>query len=263
MFLAQLSDLHILEPDTAEEHYLDNNQRLVSAVASLNAESPRPSAVVITGDLTNWGTAIEYEQLTSRLAELDIPFLPLGGNHDNRDRMRAAFPQIAWVDATHASWSIVVDGVRVIGLDSTVPGLPGGECDAERAEWLARELTDSAEPTVLALHHPPFLSGIEWMDVAGFQGLELLTEVLETAPPPGLIICGHLHRPIHSVVAGIRASVGISTVQHVALDLTVNAPVSLILDPVGYQIHALDQGAWVTNTRYIETGQEPFAPGWS
>ncbi|MEZ5343783.1 MAG: hypothetical protein R2706_20815, partial [Acidimicrobiales bacterium] len=79
MFLAQLSDLHVLAPGTDEEHYLDNNARLTSAVASLNAESPRPSAVVITGDLTSWGADVEYGQLVERLSALEITTLPIGG----------------------------------------------------------------------------------------------------------------------------------------------------------------------------------------
>ncbi len=263
MFLAQLSDLHILEPGTKEEHYLDNNRRLEVAVTSLNAESPRPSAVVITGDLTSWGSAVEYEQLTSRLAPLEIQALPIGGNHDDRDRMRAAFPDMPWIDADHASWSVVAGGVRIIGLDSTIPGQAGACIDDERAAWLAAELNNSAEPTVLAIHHPPFLSGIDWMDEAGFEGLDLFTEVLRDSVSPGFIMCGHLHRPIHSVVAGTRASVGISTVQHVALDLKPNAPVRLILDPVGYHIHSHNGGEWLTHTRYIDTGEEPFVPDWA
>lgn len=263
MFLAQLSDLHILEPGTDEERYIDNNERLRTAVASINAESPRPSAVVLTGDLTSWGSQVEYDQLTDGLADLEIAILPIGGNHDDRDRLRSTFPHLPWVDADHASWSIVVGGVRVIGLDTTIPGQAGAAFDDARAAWLAAELTNSAEPTVIAMHHPPFLSGIDWMDDAGFEGLDRFVEVLDECPSPGLIMCGHLHRPIHSVVSGVRASVGISTIQHVALDLKPNAQPQLILDPVGYQLHTFDNDAWLTHTRFIDTGHEPFIPGWA
>ena len=65
------------------------------------------------------------------------------------------------------------------------------------------------------------------------------------------------------MVAGVVAQVGISTVQHVALDLEAGAPMSLVRDPVGYQIHRVVGREIVTHVRYFETGAEPFSPPWS
>lgn len=267
MLLAQLTDTHVTGPSNNEVLYVDNNGRLSEAVDSLNAERPRPAVVLATGDLTNWGRIDEYEVLASLLGRLDRPLLVLPGNHDHRGLLRSTFPDTPWVDAEHASWATTIEGVRVIGLDSTIPGKPGAAFDDQRERWLSAELDRIDGPTVLALHHPPFRTGIRWMDAAGFVGLDRLISLLAAKALGGRavtrIVCGHLHRPISSVVAGIPAQVGLSTVQHVGLDLDPDAGVSLINDPVGYLLHHFEGDTWVTHTRYIATGEAPYTPHWA
>ncbi len=262
LLIAQLTDTHVVGVDNAEELYVDNNGRLDEAVASINTEAPSVAAVVVTGDLTNTGTAAEYEALREGLDKLDAPYFPLPGNHDDRGRLLATFPEMPWADGEHASWVMTVDNLRIIGLDSTIPGQPGAEFDDERSGWLTAVLgVEHDGPTVLAMHHPPFETGIEWMDKSGFKGLEDLAEVLRHQPVDR-VICGHLHRPIVGTVAGITAQVGMSTVQHVDLDLMPDAPLSLVLDAPGYQIHRITGSDMVTHTRSFGTGNQGFVPEW-
>ena len=271
LLVAQLTDTHVVDPDAdgnvPDEVYVDNNGRLASAVASLNAEAPRMAVVLGTGDLTNWGRPGEYERLAELLAPLQVPFLALPGNHDDRDLLRATFPSTPWIDAAHASWVTTVgagdDRVRVVGLDSTVPGEPGAAFDDEREAWLRSVLADGHDGvTLLAVHHPPFATGVGWMDDSGFVGLGRLEAVLREHPVDK-VLCGHFHRPVSSMISGIPVQVGMSTVQHVGLDLAPGAGVSLINDPVGYQIHRIAGSSVVTHTRYIETGHRRIIPTWA
>ncbi len=263
VLIAQLTDTHVVAWDTDTELYVDNNARAAMAVAMLDAEEPAPAAVVMTGDLVNDARPEEYAALAELLAPLRIPVLPLPGNHDDRALVRTTFGDFAWADSEHLSWVQVVDGVRIVGLDSTRPGSHGAEFDTERAEWLASALAvPHAGATLLAMHHPPFVTGIEWMDRAGFVGLDALVEIVSSSSIDR-IICGHMHRPIGSAVAGVAAQVAMSTVQHVALDLDPSAAVSLVRDPVGYQLHRIDGTDVVTHSRYIDTGQHPFVPDWA
>jgi Icc protein len=267
VLIGQLTDTHVIADADTGQHYVDNNARLASAVASLVAESPALDAVLVTGDLTDTAHPDAFATLTEMLAPIGVPVLPLPGNHDTRPSTRDAFPDAGWIDADHLSWVHNVRGVRIIGLDSTRAGYHGAEFDDDRAEFLQETLSDLyAGPTLLAMHHPPFATGIGWMDEAGFVGLDRFTEVL--AAHPGTvdkIVCGHLHRSITSVVAGVPAQIGISTVQHVALDLSPDAGPSLVHDPVGYQIHRVTDGPRrvITHTRYIETGAIPLVPDWA
>lgn len=264
--LAQLTDTHVLDPRSDETRYVDNNGRLAEAVVALNAETPRPDAVVATGDLVNWGHQPEYDQLMELLEPLEVPVLALPGNHDDRTRLKAAFPSTPWIDGEHASWQTTVGTVNVIGLDSTIPGQPGAEFDANRERWLSDVLADidhSDGPAVLALHHPPFTTGIGWMDDSGFIGLDRLVAMLSAHGGIDRVICGHLHRPISSVVSGISAQVGLSTIHHIGLDLRPGAPITLIKDPAGYMLHQFSGSHCVTHTRYIATGEQPFTPDWA
>ena len=263
VLIAQLTDTHVVAWDTDTELYVDNNARAADAVAMLNAEVPTPAAVVMTGDLVNDARPEEYAVLTELLAPLRIPVLPLPGNHDDRSLVRTTFADFEWADSEHLSWVQVVDGVRIVGLDSTHPGNHGAEFDAERADWLASVLAaPHAGATVLAMHHPPFVTGIEWMDRAGFSGLDALVEIVSSSSVDR-IICGHMHRPIGAAVGGVATQVAMSTVQHVALDLDPTAMVSLVRDPVGYQLHRVDGVDVVTHSRYIDTGEQPFEPDWA
>jgi Icc protein len=268
VLLAQLSDTHVVVDDTDEVMYVDNNARVAAAVAAIADESPPMAAVVATGDLTQWGTDGEYDKLADLLAPVSMPILPIPGNHDTRDGMRRCFPDHPWPNRSkhageHLSWVVELDGVRIIGLDTTVPGKPGASFDQEREAWLRSALAAShAGPTLLAMHHPPFVTGIEWMDAAGFVGLDRFVSVIADAPVDR-IVCGHMHRPMSSTVAGVPAEVGISTAVHVALDLAPEAPVRIVRDPIGYRILRIDGDAIVGHTRYVGTGEEPFAPTWA
>lgn len=269
--LGQLTDTHVVDPTpdgtVGDELFVDNNARLRSAVASLNAEQPALDVVLGTGDLTNWGRPGEYDRLAELLQPLTPLFLPIPGNHDDRDLLRATFPTVPWVDAAHASWVVDVSGVRVVGLDSTIPGEAGAEVDEERCAWLREVLAVRSEGvTILALHHPPFATGVGWMDGSGFVGLDRLESVL-VDHPVDKIVCGHFHRPVSSTIAGIPAQVGLATVQHVDLDLAPGAGPSLIIDPVGYQIHRIAGRNVVTHTRYIDTPEPSstarIVPSWA
>lgn len=266
-YVAQLTDMHVIDPERHDELFVPVNERLHEAVTGIEAETPNMDAVLATGDLTNWGRAEQYDHLVGLLSDLTTPVLAIPGNHDDRDRLRHYFPDLPWADAEHASWDVTVNNhVRIIGLDSTIPDEDGAEFDNDREEWLcdmlAKSPQDGVTQTVLALHHPPFSSGIQWMDKSGFVGLDRLKSVLKDS---GIdrILCGHLHRPVQSVVSGIPAMVGISTIQHVALDFSDDASVSLINDPAGYQIHRFQGDESVTHTRYIDTDWSAYTPAWA
>lgn len=272
MLIAQLTDTHVVADPSAHELYVDNNERLRAAIESLNAEAPRPELVLLTGDLVNIGHDDEYQMLAELLAELTTPVLAVPGNHDTRDGVKALFPDQAWSEGNHASCVLDTEGpdgpLRFIGLDSTTPGLPGASFDAEREEWLI-DAIDSAPgkgsapgKAALALHHPPFLTGIDWMDQSGFIGLERFERVLAHHPVER-ILSGHIHRSITSTVSGIVALTCPSTIHHVDLDLRPDAPVSLILDPPSYLLHNITSNGWVTHHRYFDTGATRIRPRWA
>ena len=165
----------------------------------------------------------------------------------------------------HLSWCTTVETtsglIRIVGLDTLVPGTHGGAFDAERADWLRQTLaTEPDTSTLIAMHHPPFASGIEWMDEMSLVGADRFAQVIADAGNVERIFCGHLHRPMTTTIGGVTTTVGLSTVHHIELNFEPNAPVQVIRDPVGYQLHRFDGTNWVTHNRHIDTGEQPFVP---
>jgi 3',5'-cyclic AMP phosphodiesterase CpdA len=227
-------------------------------VRSLNLERPRPDAVLATGDLTNDAKQSELSELQSLLAPLEIPILALPGNHDDRDGIRATF-DMPWASDDHLSWVVELGPLRLIGLDTIVPGLPHGELDPAREAWLAGALADTADhPTAIAMHHPPFASGIGWMDQSMLRRAGAFAALLRQHPQVTRVFCGHLHRPVQAVVGGVTTTSCLSTVHHVALNLADDAPIEIIRDPTGCQLRQFDGASWGSHTRYIDTGEQPL-----
>lgn len=242
--LAQITDLHIREPGRLAYGRLDTAPYLRTAVDSLLRLPQRPSAVVLTGDLTDFGRAAEYEHLAELLAPLPMPMFLLPGNHDDRDQLRRSFGSHAYLGAGEfVQYAVDIGppgGLRLLALDTVVPGHSGGRLCASRLQWLADELArEPGRPTVVAMHHPPFRTLIGHMDKIGLEeGATELAAILERHPNVERVICGHLHRTIYMRFGGTVVSTAPSPAHQVCLDLAEEAASAWILEPPGFHLHA-------------------------
>jgi 3',5'-cyclic AMP phosphodiesterase CpdA len=262
VILAQVTDTHISVGDhgPGRAYWAENERRLRTAIRALNAETAHPTLVIATGDLVECGSESAYEVLMDILQDLQLPFWPIPGNHDSNARLRTYFPDMPWTDG-HSSWAQLVPGtnVTVIGFDSTLRGSSGGHVDRERLDWLADQIEAASGPTIVAMHHPPFLTGIDWMDGLGFNGLEELQQLF-IEHSPTRVIAGHIHRSITSQVGPTMATVGVATAPHIHLDLSNASIPAVINDPIGYQLHCVfdDDGPKViSHTRFIDRASIP------
>lgn len=197
MLLAHLSDPHVMSPDDPVAGFVDTRARLAAAVAALAALPEPPDVTLLTGDLVNRGTDEEYALLRQVLVPLPGRLLVVPGNHDDREGMRRAFPELAelWTEPGHLSCVVDDEELRLVGLDTTVPGRDDGELDAERLDWLGRVLAGGpARDTVLFLHHPPYSAGMWWMDYGGLKGAHDLRDLLSRHPEVVRVLAGHVHR---------------------------------------------------------------------
>jgi Icc protein len=159
----QLSDLHLAPPGQLLAG-IDPIRQMRSVLARINQLDVTPAFIVISGDLTDNGSAESYEVVNQVLQELGAGttsiFLALG-NHDDR----ATFRQIVLRaersdDQSPYHHSQVIDGLRVIVLDSTIPGDVGGALGATQLSWLQAQLDELApRGNLIVLHHPCRLAG--------------------------------------------------------------------------------------------------------
>jgi len=259
MIVVQLSDLHLRPRGLPAYRVAETNMLAARAVEAVRALSPAPDLAVISGDLTDNGLAEEYAELAPLLDRLPCPALCLLGNHDRRERFRAAFPDRAgagpFVDFVHD-----LGPLRLIGLDTVVPGASHGALCAARLDALAAALAARPEaPTLIFLHHPPFTCGIEHMDrIALIEGRARLAEIVAANPQVERVCFGHHHRPIHARFGGTLATVAPSVAHQVALSLEPCDEGALVLEPGAFLIHALVEGAVVTHQALVERFPGPF-----
>ncbi|MFW3113153.1 hypothetical protein MHAE_05192 [Mycobacterium haemophilum DSM 44634] len=114
-----------------------------------------------------------------------------------------------------------VDGLRVITLDTSVPGQHYGEISASQLDWLADELAIPApDGTILALHHPPIPSVLDMAVTVELRDQASLGRVLKGSDVRA-ILAGHLHYSTNATFVGIPVSVASATCY--TQDLTVVA----------------------------------------
>ncbi len=261
--MAQLTDPHICPPGKLLSDVVDTAAHLRDAVAHLSELEVAPDLVVATGDLTDAGSPAEYEHLIELLAPLPMPYVVLPGNHDDTDNLAAVIAPPHALAQAGVGWQYVVDAgpLRVIALDTRVPGEPGGRLGPQRLAWLDFVLGESDAPTIVALHHPPFVTGIQHMDTMGLADSDALGDVIEAYPHIVRVISGHLHRSITCGWRGTVVTTCPSTAHQVALDLA-PGQAHWRREPPAVQLHVWlrDSQSLVTHTSYVgDYGpSEPF-----
>ena len=239
MIVIQLSDPHTVAPGELLYGRIDTAEFLARSVAEINRLDPLPDVAVMTGDLVDHGNPAEYEHLRRLLAPLAMPIFVIPGNHDAREPLRVAFAGDGYLSADGFLQFAIEDyPVRLVALDTLIPGEGGGLLCSARLAWLDHVLASApARPVLLMMHHPPFLTGIERMDRAGLQNSEAFAAVAARHPQVERILCGHLHRAIDRRFAGTVAGTAPSTAHQLRLNLTAEAPLRFMLEPPGYQLH--------------------------
>jgi len=269
MLLAQITDLHIRRPGQLAYRQVDTAPFLQRCIAKLNALTPRPDAVLITGDLVDAGHPEEYAHLRTLLAQLQLPYYLMVGNHDSRAPLRAAFADAAYLgDAPDGFVQYRFDlptpeaTVRVLALDSLDAPNSGGRLCASRLAWLASELEQArAMPVIVALHHPPFATGIGHMDEAALAShdAQALARLIAQHPNVERVLCGHLHRPIHVRFGGSIASTCPSPAHQVAFDLQPDGPSAFVMEPPAFALHLWDSQAGVVSHHvYVDDYAGPY-----
>lgn len=257
VLIAQITDTHVgFEPEAGENEF--NFVRFRNVLGHLMSQPILPDMLILSGDLTDGGQPECYHRIRDLVQECPFPVHVLPGNHDNRDELLRAFPECPTADG-YAQYALECgegsDPLRILCVDSFEPGRHGGAFCETRAAWLTRELEAHPDtPTMLFMHHPPVVAGIEWMDPKPSE--EWFTRFHETVKGHKQIVAiqaGHLHRPLHSVVEGIPLSVTPAVAPAVSLDLRpLDAEVAdsrpiVAAEPPFYSLHLWKDGTLVSH----------------
>lgn len=213
--IAHVSDPHLLA-DSLQYGVIDTEAGLVQALERLSRLDPAPQALVFTGDLADRAEPAAYDRLRAIVepaaARMGAQVVWVMGNHDERaPYAKALFGEEA-DDSVTQDRVYDVDGLRIVSLDTSVPGYHHGELTDEQLAWL-RELLASPAPhgTLLALHHPPIpVPMLPAAEIIELLDQDRLAEALAGSDVRG-IIGGHVHFSSYSTFAGIPVSVASAT----------------------------------------------------
>jgi Icc protein len=258
--IAQITDCHIgFDRDNPEE---DNVKRLRAVLARLREGRNRPDLLLITGDLTGYGEPENYARLAGVIADQPFPVHLMVGNWDRRELLCAALPKAQTSDG-FIQFELALPGLRLIALDTNEAGRHGGAFCARRADWLSARLdADPDTPVVIAMHHPPVETGIEWLDSGANEAwIQRFSDVIRGRSQIRAIIAGHMHRPIFTTFAGVPLVVCPSSAPHVELDLSPLDPETpdgrplVVDDPAGYALHRWDGQRLISHFEWVRPGE--------
>lgn len=258
MLIAQMTDIHIgFDPDEKPEEY--NRIRFRAVLDRLRA-SPNPiDMLVVTGDLTDKGDRESFQKTAALLEVLPFPIFTMVGNHDTRDELWNAFPETP-NNGGFVQYAIEHEGLRILFLDTLELGRHAGAFCETRAEWLGAQLdAHPGTPTMIFMHHPPVVAGIDWMDPAPHESwIARFGAVVEGRRQIVAIHCGHLHRPVVTSFRGIPLSVTPSVAPLVAMDLrpidpdTPDARDLITTEAPSYAIHRWDGTSLVSHYERVD-----------
>ena len=256
--ILQLTDLHVRPKGMAAYRVCESNTMTERALRV--AARMQPDVVIITGDLTDCGLATEYAPLAKMLQRhLRMPVYPIPGNHDRREPMLEHIDSARQEDG-FIQYAVQAGPVRLVMLDTVVPGAGHGSLDGGRLEWLDRTLAAApTTPTMVAMHHPPFLCDIAHLDRINLLDHTAFAAVIARHRQVSRIVCGHHHRPVVAQVAHAMASICPSVAHQVELDLDPEAPSAFVLEPPGFQLHLWSQAnGFVSHTAMVESYPGPY-----
>ena len=263
MLICQLTDLHVRPRGLAANRVSETNmftERAFNAVAAL---TPSADLILLTGDLTESGKPTEYQNLVAiHRRTLRRPVHAIPGNHDDRATLRAELADWPGIVShpDYIQYTIEDHSVRVIMLDTLVQGSSHGELGADRLAWLEATLTAQTErPTLIAMHHPPFVTAIPHMDRIALRDADAFTAVIARHRQVQRIICGHHHRSIFATCAHAVVSISPSIAHQVAWTFDAEAEGALNFEPAAYHLHLWQSGCgFVSHTLYVERFPGPF-----
>ena len=128
--------------------------------------------------------------------------------------------------------------VRLIGLDTLVEGHEWGRVGGDQLEWLDETLTSAPDrPTLVFMHHPPFRTGIGFMDAIMLEDATALADVVSRHAQVEAVACGHVHRAIQTRYAGTVAMIAPGIAHQVTLDIAENNTPAWIAEPPACLLH--------------------------
>jgi len=246
--LVQITDTHIVERGTLLYGMADTARHLAEAVSQINEMRPRPDLVLITGDLVEHPGAATYSHFRDLIAPLRMPVYLMPGNHDDPAFMCEFFGDTPMFpgEPPHFQYAIEGPDFRTLMLNSHLDGSELPNFGLRRLQWLQYELESSSQPTLVAIHHPPMTTGVEFVDMVGPQWYRDIGELLGSHPHVLKVICGHGHFDLHGMLGRVPVQMAGATAHQLIAGRVIDIAPSFDPMPAPPVLHHWIGGALVS-----------------
>ncbi len=202
VYLVQLSDLHLFTDAHQSLLGVVTEQTFQSVLQATLSLAPAPDAIVLTGDLSQDGSAAAYKRLKHYMNQTQIDTYWLAGNHDRWQPLSVELQgHCIFQDKqfSRGSWTVIL-------ISTLLEGQESGHLSEDSLQFLYQSLTVAAQQqqyVLVSLHHPPFLVQSSWLDQSTLQAPERLFEILDQFPNVRLVIFGHIHQDFQRYRHGV------------------------------------------------------------
>lgn len=198
--LVQISDTHLHGPEQGQLLGINTLFSMQCVLDTVRQERAHIDTFLVSGDLSQDGTAGSYQHLQQALSTFACPAFWLNGNHDKAEVMQQVAAESAVlqqvVRSTH--WQLVL-------LNSQVAGAVFGYLNAEQLQLLEDTLAERPDlHTLVCLHHHPLPMGSAWMDKIGLQNADALAAVIKRHRHVRAVLWGHVHQESDRTIDGVR-----------------------------------------------------------
>jgi 3',5'-cyclic-AMP phosphodiesterase len=199
--LLQVTDPHLFGDESQTIYGVTTAVSFRKVLAqALAPGTPRPDAILVTGDIADDHTAAAYANFRRALQPYGLPVYCLPGNHDEPGLMTGLFNGDGFQyggTAEFGAWSVVF-------IDTHVHGRPEGRVVPAELARLEAALASSGErPVLVCLHHPPLPVGSAWLDGVGLRNASEFLAVIERHPAVRVVLGGHVHQSFEQLRNGV------------------------------------------------------------
>ena len=193
LLILQITDTHLYAaPDSTllGMNTLESLQQVIAA--ALHTAPRRPDLILATGDLVHDASASGYRLFAEAVLTAGVPVYCLPGNHDDLQIMRST---LASLDIRVLE-NLESDHLRILPLDSTVPGEEGGRLAESELATLEASLAGDDRNTLICMHHQPVPVGSQWIDRIGTDNGNALLELASKQTQVKAVLFGHVHQTV-------------------------------------------------------------------
>ena len=189
--ILQISDIHLNQDVNGELLGVKTNESLKAVIEHVKQHQKKMDAIILSGDLSQDGSASSYERLAAMINEFNLPVYFVPGNHDNQQVLRTVYPRDHISDKRH----LIFGDWQIILLDSQKPGAVEGYLDPSQLQFL-RECLEKhpGHRAIIMFHHQPLKMNCGWLDNLGVKNAEAFWQVIANYSNVNAVFFGHVHQ---------------------------------------------------------------------